>query len=80
MRLLAVLLQLVGFCTAYSQLPLNFQSYAIKLSVSKDQKFVLVTRAGEVGMANGLYDTWQRTDPNKKKRVEPSPGWILFLQ
>lgn len=72
MRLRVVVLSLPFiFNTAYAQLPLNFQSYAIKLSVSKDQNFVLVTRAGEVGITNGLYDTWQRVDPNKKNVLSP---------
>ncbi|MBO9682609.1 MAG: hypothetical protein J7502_08080 [Flavisolibacter sp.] len=79
MRLLAVFLQLVGFCTAYSQLPLNFQSYAIKLSVSKDQKFVLATKAGEVGTATGLYDTWQRIDPRSKELFGPTLEGSYFF-
>lgn len=72
MRFLSLLfLQLFVFYRANAQLPLNFQSYAIKLSVSKDQKLVMVTRAGEVGVATGLNDTWQRVDPVKKEVLKP---------
>jgi len=72
MRLIAVILQLFVFCAAYSQLPLNFQSYAIKLSVSKDQRFVLTTKAGEVGTADGLYNNWERIDPRSKELFGPT--------
>jgi len=42
-------------------LPLNFNSYAIKLSVAKDESLVLVTRAGEVGLTTSIKSEWRRS-------------------
>jgi hypothetical protein len=42
-------------------LPLNFNSYAIKLSVAKDESLVMVTRAGEVGLTNSIKSEWHRS-------------------
>lgn len=46
-----------------SPLPLNFNSYAIKLSVAKDESLVLTTKAGEIGLASSYRSDWRRSQP-----------------
>jgi len=79
MRRFAVFLFLFVFKYCSAQLPLNFQSYAIRLSVSKDQRFVLTTKAGEVGTAAGLYETWQRSDPKGQDLFGPTLEGSCFF-
>jgi hypothetical protein len=59
-----VLSSLVLFSQS-TPLPLNFKSYAIKLSVAKDESLVLTTKAGEIGLAESIKSTWRKTEPKE---------------
>jgi hypothetical protein len=63
--LLLVLLPAYSFVSAQqSRLPLNFNSYAIRLCVAKDESLSLTSKMGDVGITNSIRSEWRRADVN----------------
>jgi len=61
-------------------LPLNFNSYAIKLAVAKDESLVLTTRAGEVGLSKSYQSDWRRSQPKiEEEYLQPTLEQPIFF-
>jgi len=73
LSLLSSLLLPVLIFSQSRSLPLNFNSYAIKLCVAKDESIALTTKAGEVGLTNSIKSDWRRAEPkNEKEYLMPT--------
>ena len=63
-----------------SAIPLNFNSYAIKLGVAKDESLVLTTRAGEVGLSKSYQSEWYRSQPKiEENYLQPTLEQPIFF-
>ena len=79
MRCILFLLLFSPSITGFSQsspLPLDFQSYAITISVSGDESISMTTRAGEIGLLSSLNDSW-RKPAVKEKGSKPVYGLTI---
>src|SRR5690349_10866111 len=55
---------------------LQFQSYLVNLTVTKQENLILSTRAGEVAIADSIFGDWRQINPVGSKQVG-MPGVII---